>query len=92
MSIFWIEATSTHKIFYAVEAEKEPTLTELEKQIDHGSLNEVVQQWGGEVLDRVRQVTPEEYIQLFDKEHQGDVFVEWDNETKMNQITSLEVD
>ena len=92
MPLFWIETSSTHKIFYVVEADKEPSILEIEKQIEHGLVNEAVQQWAGEKVESIREVTPEEYLQLFDKEHQGDPFVEWDDKTKMDQVTSLEVD
>lgn len=88
MAIFWVETTSTTKIYYAVESDKKPTTSDIMDRINSGTILDIAQNWKGETVEKIQEMTPTEYIKQFNQVVPKDYY-DWELEWKFNQITNL---
>jgi len=82
--IFLIDTVSSHRMTYAVKCKSESKARSFVKKEE--IINEVSQEHIGENILRVREVSEEEYLALFDKDN--DYLKEWTREQKLNLINS----
>jgi hypothetical protein len=87
MKLFLVDAVSTFRNSYVVRCKDEVHAT------DTVTLNEAVewsQDWLGETVSRVREISEEEYLVLFDKDN--DYLKDWDAKKKKSLIHTVNYD
>jgi hypothetical protein len=87
MKLFLVDAVSTFRNSYAVRAES------AEHAADSVTMNEVEefgQQWLGEQISRVMEISEEDYLKLFDAD--SEYLVSWTDEKKKESIHTIEYD
>ena len=87
--IYWIKTLSSHYIYYAVEAETKPTVHDILEGISNAVIEEVTQNWRGEIIEGIEEVTPGEYLQHFDQVVE-EPNRQWDKASKLSLITPIE--
>ena len=91
MSIFIVETISSHRIRYAVEAHTlEDALDEVSIKKDNydDDWKEMSQHHIGEIVSSGREVTPEEYLQVFNEDN--DYLLTLPDELKFLQINHIQ--
>lgn len=84
MKLFLVDAVSSYRTSYVVRCENE------EHARDTVTLEEATefsQEWLGEQISRVRELTEDDYLVLFDKEN--DYLKNWDVDKKKSLITQV---
>ena len=84
MKLFLVDAVSSYRTSYVVRCENEE---DAKDTVTMEEAKEFSQEWLGETISRVSEITEDDYLVLFDKEN--DYLKEWDIEKKKSLITSV---
>ena len=86
MILYIIEATSAHKLYYALETDKKKSEVEkmAEEMVNNGTIKDFAQKWQGEKVDHVTKVSKETYLHTFDKFNIGQKT--WTDRAKLNEV------
>ena len=91
MAIFIIETVSSHRMRYAVEAhtlEDAKDEVAVKTEIYDDDWREMSQYHIGEIISSGREVSPEEYLKVFNEDN--DYLSAWPDEQKFQQINHIE--
>ena len=89
MAIYIIEATSTHKLWYALETDQKKSEVEkhAEDLIKNGTLKDFAQKWQGEKVETVSRVSKEGYIKSFDTLNKK--YKAWTSSKKLGEVNKI---
>ena len=87
MKLFLVDAVSSFRNSYVVRCKDE---THASDTVTLNEADEFSQEWLGETVSRVREITEEEYLMLFDKDN--DYLKDWDAEKKKSLIHTVNYD
>ena len=87
MKLFLVDAVSTFRNSYVVRCKDEVHAADT---VTLNEADEWSQEWLGETVSRVREISEEEYITLFDKDN--DYLKDWDVEKKKSLIHTVDYD
>lgn len=87
--LYLVETISMHRMRYVVEAREEGH-AEDEVIMADADFNEFSQKHIDEVITSTRELTEEQYLELFDKDN--DYLASWDKESKFNFINKIQYD
>ena len=87
MKLFLVDAVSTFRNSYVVRCKDEVHAADT---VTLNEADEWSQEWLGETVSRVREITEEEYLVLFDKDN--DYLKDWDVEKKKSLIYTVDYD
>jgi len=87
MKLFLVDAVSSYRTSYVVRCEDSD---QAKDTVTMEEATEFSQEWLGEQISRVTEITEDDYLVLFDKEN--DYLKEWDIEKKKSMITTVIVD
>ena len=88
MKLFLVDTVSSFRNSYAIRCKDETHA--LDSVTCEEPEQEMSQEWLGEHISRVREITEEEYLILFDKDN--DYLKNWSNEQKRSFIHSVDYD
>jgi len=84
MKLFLVDAVSSYRTSYVVRCENEEHAKDT---VTMEQSTEFSQEWLGEQISRVREITEDDYLVLFDKEN--DYLKNWDVDKKKSLITQV---
>lgn len=84
MKLFLVDTVSSYRVSYVVRCENEEHASDT---VAMEEAHEFSQHWLGETISRVREITEDDYLVLFDKEN--DYLKDWDVEKKKSLITQV---
>ena len=84
MKLFLVDAVSSYRTSYVVRCENEEHAKDT---VVMEEAKEFSQEWLGETISRVTEITEDDYLVLFDKEN--DYLKEWNVEQKKSLITPV---
>ena len=84
MKLFLVDAVSSYRTSYVVRCESEEHAKDA---VAMEGATEFSQEWLGEQISRVTEITEDDYLVLFDREN--DYLKEWDIEKKKSLITQV---
>jgi hypothetical protein len=84
MKLFLVDAVSSYRTSYVVRCEDGDHAKDT---VTMEEATEFSQEWLGEQISRVTEITEDDYLVLFDKEN--DYLKEWDIEKKKSLITQV---
>ena len=84
MKLFLVDAVSSYRMSYVVRCKSEE---DAKDTVTMEEATEFSQQWLGEQISRVTEITEDDYLVLFDKEN--DYLKDWDIEKKKSLITQV---
>lgn len=84
MKLFLVDAVSSYRTSYVVRCENEE---DAKDTVAMEEAKEFSQDWLGETISRVSEITEDDYLVLFDKEN--DYLKEWDIEKKKSLISTV---
>lgn len=87
MKLFLVDAVSTFRNSYVICCKDEVHAAD---SVTLNEADEWSQEWLGESISRVREITEEEYVTLFDKDNE--YLKEWDLEKKKSLIHTVNYD
>jgi len=87
MKLFLVDAVSTFRNSYVVRCKEEIHASDT---VTLNEADEWSQDWLGETVSRVREISEEEYLVLFDKDN--DYLKDWDAEKKKSLIHTVNYD
>jgi hypothetical protein len=87
MKLFLVDAVSTFRNSYVVRCKDEVHATDT---VTLNEADEWSQEWLGETVSRVREISEEEYLVLFDKDNE--YLRDWDVEKKKSLIHTVNYD
>ena len=87
MKLFLVDAVSSYRTSYVVRCESEEHAKDT---VTMNEANEFSQEWLGESISRVTEITEDDYLVLFDKEN--DYLSTWDIEQKKSLIHQVNYD
>ena len=82
MKLFLVDAVSSYRMSYVVRCEEADHAADT---VTMEEATEFSQQWLGEQISRISEITEDDYLVLFDKEN--DYLKDWDIEKKKSLIT-----
>ena len=84
MKLFLVDAVSSYRMSYVVRCESEEHAADT---VTMEEATEFSQQWLGEQISRISEITEDDYLVLFDREN--DYLKSWDIEKKKSLITQV---
>lgn len=87
MKLFLVDTVSSHRVSYVVRCKSEVHAADT---IVMNEADEFSQEHLGENISRIREISEEEYLALFDKDN--DYLKSWNDEQKKNLITTVKYD
>lgn len=84
MKLFLVDAVSSYRMSYVVRCENGD---DAKDTVTMEEAEEFSQEWLGEQISRVTEITEDDYLVLFDKEN--DYLKDWDIEKKKSLITQV---
>lgn len=87
MKLFLVDTVSTFRNSYVVRCENEDHAADT---VACEEATEFSQEWLGENISRIREITEEEYLTLFDRDN--DYLKSWNVEQKKSLITDVNYD
>lgn len=87
MKLFLVDTVSSHRVSYVVRCKSEEHAADT---VVSGEANEFSQEHIGEDIVRVREITEDDYLSLFDKEN--DYLKTWEVEKKKSMIYTVNYD
>ena len=84
MKLFLVDAVSSYRTSYVVRCENEEHAKDT---VVMEEAKEFSQEWLGETISRVTEITEDDYLVLFDKEN--DYLKNWDVDKKKSLITQV---
>jgi hypothetical protein len=85
MKLFLVDAVSSFRNSYVIRCKEESHATDT---VTLEEAEEFSQEWLGETISRVREITEEEYLILFDKDNQ--YLKTWNDEQKKEFIHTVD--
>lgn len=91
MTIYIIDTTSTHKLYYAIDTDKKKSEVEamVEEMINDGTIKDFAQKWAGEKVVSVVKVTEDKYVKAFDQLNLAQKT--WTKRAKLNEVNRIDV-
>lgn len=87
MKLFLVDTVSSFRNSYVVRCKEAEHATDT---VVMGEASEFSQEWLGEQISRVTEITEDDYLALFDKDN--DYLKTWDVEQKKSLITQVKYD
>jgi hypothetical protein len=84
MKLFLVDAVSSFRNSYVIRCKDE---THAADTVTLQEADEVSQEWLGESISRISEITEEQYLKMFDKDN--DYLKSWSDEKKMSLIHTV---